>query len=129
MDIPMDVYDKAEALASTIANSKEFNEYRRYSGEVEHQPDACAILREYRARQFALELAEAAGQESEELNEALEDVCNRMEENALLSSFLTAEHNFCTMIKCMQDIFSRHLEGQDVFDFDNVELASSGYLN
>ena len=127
MDIPMDVYDQAEALAASIEKSKEFSEYRRYSGEVELRPDACAILREYRARQFALELAEAAGEESEELNNALEDVCDRMESDDLLSSFLTAEYNFCTMIRRMQDIFSRHLGGEEIFD--DAEIVSSGYLN
>lgn len=105
----MDVLDKTTALAISIRESREYNDFIQTKNEVEMSPGAADILREYRARQFALELAEIAGDGVDEINNALAEICDRMEEDELCSRYLDAEYNLICLIRNIQDIFSEQL--------------------
>ena len=105
----MDVLDKTTELAISIRESAEYTDFMTTKAEVEMSPDASAILREYRARQFALELAEIAGDGVDEINNALAEICDRMEEDELCSRYLDAEYNLICLVRNIQDIFSEQL--------------------
>jgi cell fate (sporulation/competence/biofilm development) regulator YlbF (YheA/YmcA/DUF963 family) len=126
----MDIFDKTAALAVSIKESSEYNEFLKTKAEIETAPKAREVLKEYRARQFALELAEIAGDGVEEVNDALAEICEVMEEDKLLSKYLTAEYNLCCLMQKIQDIFAQQLEitiDHGVIDTDVAE--NKGLLN
>ena len=105
----MDVLEKTADLAISIKESPEYSEFLETKNMVETSPRAREILKEYRARQFALELAEIAGEGVDEVNDALAEICETMEKDVLLRRYLAAEFNLVCMIQKMQDIFAEKL--------------------
>ncbi|MBQ1252415.1 MAG: YlbF family regulator [Firmicutes bacterium] len=105
----MDVLEKTADLAISIKESPEYSEFVETKNMVETSPKAREILKEYRARQFALELAEIAGEGVDEVNDALAEICAAMEEDVLLRRYLAAEFNLVCLVQKMQDIFAEKL--------------------
>lgn len=116
----MDIFDKTADLAVAIKESPEYCDFLETKAQVEMTPKARDILKEYRARQFALELAEIAGEGLDEVNDALAEICDIMERDNLLSRYLTAEYNLCCMIQRIQEIFADELN----LTFDGAVLES-----
>ena len=110
----MDIFDKTAALAVSIKESHEYSEFLETKSEIEMTPKAreekIKVLREYRARQFALELAEIAGDGVDEINDALAEICEVMEGDKLLSKYLSAEYNLCCLMQKIQEIFAEQLK-------------------
>lgn len=126
----MDIFDKTAALAVSIKESHEYSEFLETKSEIEVTPKAREILREYRARQFALELAEIAGDGVDEINDALAEICEVMEEDKLLSKYLTAEFNLCCLMQKIQEIFAEQLKismEHGIIETDGTE--KSRFLN
>lgn len=105
----MNVLEKTADLAISIKESPEYSEFLETQNMVETSPKAREILKEYRARQFALELAEIAGEGVDEVNDALAEICDAMEQDVLLRRYLAAEFNLVCLIQKMQDIFAEKL--------------------
>jgi cell fate (sporulation/competence/biofilm development) regulator YlbF (YheA/YmcA/DUF963 family) len=126
----MDIFDKTAALAVSIKESAEYSEFFETKSEIELTPKAKEVLKEYRARQFALELAEIAGDGVDEVNDALAEICEVMEEDKLLSKYLTAEYNLCCLMQRIQEIFAEQLEisiENNIIESDGIE--KTGFLN
>lgn len=126
----MDILDKTAALAVSIKESHEYSDFLETKSEIEVTPKAREILKEYRARQFALELAEIAGDGVDEINDALAEICAVMEEDKLLSKYLTAEYNLCCLMQKIQEIFAEQLEisiEHGIIESDGT--GKTGFLN
>lgn len=126
----MDIFDKTAALAVSIKESHEYSDFLETKSEIEVTPKAREILKEYRARQFALELAEIAGDGVDEINDALAEICAVMEEDKLLSKYLTAEYNLCCLMQKIQEIFAEQLEisiEHGIIESDGT--GKTGFLN
>lgn len=126
----MDIFDKTAALAVSIKESPEYSEYLKTKSEIDMTPKAKEILKEYRARQFALELAEIAGDRVEEISDALAEICEQMQGDKLLNQYLTAEYNLCCLMQKIQDIFAQQLElhvNHGLLENDNA--GSFGLMN
>lgn len=137
----MNIYDKTADLANSIRESREFSEYMETKAEIDSTPKAREILKEYRARQFALQLAEMSGEGVEAVNESLEEICGIMEQDTLLNRFLDAEYNLFNMMTKIRDIFAGQLNFPEVISGENseddedgpvyagAEYMSGGFLN
>lgn len=127
----MDILDKTADLAVSIKESPEYSEFVETKSLIEMTPKARDILKEYRARQFALELAEIAGEGVDEVNDALAEICETMEQDVLLRRYLTAEFNLFCLMQKIQEIFAEKLglqvEPQIAFEPDRGD--NGGYLN
>lgn len=126
----MDIFDKTAALAVSIKESPEYSAFLETKSEIDMTPRAREVLKEYRARQFALELAEIAGDGVDEVNDALAEICEVMEEDKLLSKYLTAEYNLCCLMQKIQEIFAEQLEislEHGIIEADAAE--KTGFLN
>ncbi|MGI5873991.1 MAG: YlbF family regulator [Bacillota bacterium] len=106
----MNIFEKTADLAVSIRQSREYSEFIETKKEIEKTPSARDILKEYRARQFALELAELAGDNFDEVSDALAEICDIMEEDDLLSRYLEAEYKLFHMMQRIQEIFAEKLE-------------------
>lgn len=127
----MDIYEKTADLALSIKESSEYNEYMEMENLVRENPEAREILNEYRAQQFALSLAELAGHSVDGMNDAFAEVCEMMENNALLRRYLNAETNLTCMIQRINRIFTEKL-GVSAVPFPMLEDVcedNGGYLN
>lgn len=126
----MNIFEKTEDLAVSLRESPEFKEFLETKSLIEATPKAREVLKEYRARQFALELAEIAGEGIDEVNDALAEICAAMEQDVLLSRYLTAEFNLFCLMKKVQEIFSDNLGllPDASADFPGIE-SHSGMLN
>ena len=123
----MDIYDKTADLAATIRDSEEYSDFIETSEKVEMSPAAREMLKEYRAKQFACELADMAGEDSESLRASLDDLCAEMEKDDLLRRYLSAEYNLYRMMEKIRDIFAEKLNLEPdtddyVYDEENVCL-------
>ena len=123
----MDIYDKTADLAATIRDSEEYSDFIETSEKVETSPDARALLKEYRAKQFACELADMAGEDSEGLRASLDELCVEMEKDDLLRRYLSAEYNLYRMMEKIRDIFAEKLNIESdsddyIYDEENVYL-------
>ena len=127
----MDIFDKTADLAISIKESPVYSEFVETKSQVEMTPKAREVLKEYRARQFALELAEIAGEGVDEVNDALAEICETMEKDVLLNRYLKAEFNLFCLMQKIQDIFAENLgmqvEPRLMFDAEHGE--NGGFLN
>lgn len=127
----MDIYEKTAELALSIKESSEYSEFMEMEKQVKQNPEAREILNEYRAQQFALSLAELAGQSPDAMNDAFAEICDMMEGNNLLRRYLNAETNLTCMMQRVQQIFMENL-GVSAVAYPMLEDAcedAGGYLN
>ncbi len=124
----MDIYDKTADLAATIRDSEEYSDFIETTEKIETSPDARALLKEYRAKQFACELADMAGEDSESLRESLDELCAEMEKDDLLRRYLSAEYNLYRMMEKIRDIFAEKLSLEPDSE-DYIIDEESLYLN
>lgn len=128
----MNIFDKTADFAKSLRESPEYVAYLEIKMQVEMKAEANEILRDYRARQFALELAEISGEGIEEISDALADVCAKMEQDTLLNRYLDAEFELHCLITKIQNIFAENMgtASGEVFSFDGyAEKSNSGFLN
>lgn len=127
----MNILDKTADFARSLRESPEFLRFEEIKSEVEKKSECCEILREYRARQFALELAEISGEGVDEVSDALADICAQMEQDALLERYLRAEFDLHCLMTKIQTVFAENMgvTAGEYFSLDGVEKSRSGFLN
>ena len=128
----MDIYDKTAELAVSIRESKIFSEFIKTKAEVEMTPQARDILSEYHARQFAMELADMAGEDNSSVSDALAEICEVMEGDALLSRYLRAELDLFHMMHRIRAIFAEKLEmtdGDEEEEYESIDAETNIYFN
>lgn len=128
----MDIFDKMADFAKSLRESPEYVAYQEIKMQIEMKTEASELLREYRARQFALELAEISGEGIDEVSDALADICAKMEQDALLNRYLDAEFELHCLLVKIQNIFTENMgmASSEVFTLDgHGEKGRSGFLN
>lgn len=127
----MNILDKTADFARSLRESPEFLRFEEIKSEVEKKSECYEILREYRARQFALELAEISGEGVDEVSDALADICAQMEQDALLERYLRAEFDLHCLMTKIQTVFAENMgvTAGEYFSLDGVEKNRSGFLN
>ena len=126
----MDIYDKVADLALSIRETPEFSEWLEVKELIEQTVEEKTILQKYRTCQLAMEfagLSDTSDTYLESVRDELDDICDIMERNPLLSRYLDAEECFCNMLNRMHQIFAKNIEFpvEELF----VVNETGGFLN
>ncbi|MEG0874640.1 MAG: YlbF family regulator [Clostridiales bacterium] len=106
----MNIYDKTEDLALSIKESCEYGDFLKCKGAIAKNPQAVAMLKEFRQYQIALEFAKISGEGVDEVNAALEAISLEMGNDVEIGEYLTAEYNLSRLIQKIQSILTGELE-------------------
>lgn len=100
---------KMEELLQQIKYTNEYIQYQNLLQRVKGQPDLFRRIGEFRRRSLAVQMweGEAFIHENNEVQKEFSDLQN----NGLAGEFFAAEHQYCGMIKRLQN---RFLEGAQI---------------
>lgn len=98
-----------EQLVAAMRRSQEYNQYQSLLDAVKQRPELYQRIGEFRRRNIVFQMTDH-GNVIEENNE-LQKEFSDLKANGLANEFMAAEHQYCRMIKSLQDYF---LENVDV---------------
>lgn len=108
----VNVVEKADALASAIAESKEYKEYINLLKHIQGEPDLYSRFNEYRRRSFEIQVSS----DVDAVNQ-LENLRAEFSEfltNSKVSRVLSAEQVFCKMMRQVNAKIMESIEEMDV---------------
>lgn len=90
-------------LIEAIKNTKEYNQYSNLLEHVKNQPELYRRIGEYHRRSLVMQMTESENfiHENNKLQKEFYDLQN----NTLSNEFFAAEHQYCVMIRKIQDEF------------------------
>lgn len=98
-----------EDLVVKMKSTQEYNQYQSLLGRVKAQPDLYRRIGEYRRRSLWVQMKDGEDFISE--NNNLQNEFQDLQNNGLANEFLAAEHQYCGMVKQIQNQF---LEGVEI---------------
>ncbi len=114
----VNIYDKANELASLIKQSEEFKAYKNIKDEVFAEESNKKMITDYQKMQFEAQAAMMTGQQPpEELLEKLRKMGEVLQFNPKITEFFAAEYRFNTLISDIYKIIGEAAEvGKDLFE-------------
>ncbi len=106
----MDIYDKAADLAKSIKESAEYKSLLETKANIIGRFHTMEVLKEYRQRQFEVQLAQIAGEDFSEDETEVEALYDLMANDPNINDYLTAEYNFTRLMQDIQTILVEGLE-------------------
>lgn len=107
----MSVYDKAHALAKSIKQSEEYLNFKKAKEKLEKDPNNFEMLKNFRRKQWEVQLSEVAGEEVEtDKKQYLEKTYQLLSLNPSTNEFLNAEFRLARMVNDIQRILAEALE-------------------
>lgn len=101
----MEPYDRAHELARALARSTEYNDFRLNRAKLESNPTNLDMLRDFRRRQLALEMALMSGKEPElSTKQAFGESCRIIGLNPTITAYLAAEARVARLLQDIQKI-------------------------
>lgn len=97
-----------EELVKSIRSSQEYNQYQNLLDNLKKQPEIYQRIAEFRRRSIALQVSDEG--QSIEANNVLQKEFADLQTNGLANEFMAAEHQYCQMIKSLQNYFLDHLD-------------------
>lgn len=97
-----------EHLIETIKGTQEYNQYQVLLSQVRSHPDIYRRIGEFRRRSIYFQMTDHANPIEE--NNALQKDFADLQANGLANEFMAAEHQYCTMIKKLQEYFLSQLD-------------------
>lgn len=95
----VNVYDKANELASLIKQSEEYKEYNRIKDEVYEDEQNKRMIKDYKKLQFEAQAAYLTGQEPEkDLMDKIQKMGEVLQFNPKITEFFTTEYKFNTLV-------------------------------
>ena len=95
----VNVYDKANELASLIKQSEEYEEYTKIKDEVYEDEQNQRMIKDYKKLQFEAQAAYLTGQEPEaELMNKIQKMGEVLQFNPKITEFFSAEYTFNTLV-------------------------------
>lgn len=95
----VNVYDKANELASLIKQSEEYKEYSRIKDEVYEDEQNKRMIKDYKKLQFEAQAAYLTGQEpNKELMDKIQKMGEVLQFNPKITEFFSAEYRFNTLV-------------------------------
>ena len=95
----VNVYDKANELASLIKQSEEYKEYTKIKDEVYEDEQNQRMIKDYKKLQFEAQAAYLTGQEPEaELMNKIQKMGEVLQFNPKITEFFSAEFKFNTLV-------------------------------
>ena len=96
-------------LINALKGTSEYNQYHNLLEHIKSQPELYNRISEYRRRSLAMQMSDSENfiHENNKLQKEYYDLQN----NALSNEFLSAEHQYCVMVRNLQNKF---LEGTGI---------------
>jgi cell fate (sporulation/competence/biofilm development) regulator YlbF (YheA/YmcA/DUF963 family) len=108
----MDVLNKAQELAEALENSEELLKMREAEQRMSEDQDAMSLMQEFRRKQMDVYNVQVAGQiPSEELEQEMENISKRLQENPLISDYITAQEKVGRILEYINSAISQVLQG------------------
>jgi cell fate (sporulation/competence/biofilm development) regulator YlbF (YheA/YmcA/DUF963 family) len=118
----MEVYDRAHELARALARSNEYRDFRLCRAKLESNSSNLEILKDFRRKQVAMELALMSGKAPEEADKkAYEESYRIISLNPTITAYLAAEERVARMLRDIQKILLESLPewGKEEQQIDN----------
>lgn len=96
-----------EQLVEAIRQSQEYNHYQSLLEKVKKHPEIYRRIGEFRRRSILFQVSDHVNAIDE--NNALQKEFADLQNNGLANEFMAAEHQYCQMIRGLQDYFLDHL--------------------
>lgn len=106
----MEIYDKAAELAKSIRESAEYKNFQESKSNILSRLQTMEVLKEYRQRQFEVQLAHIAGEDATDDETEIEALYELMADDPEINEYLTAEYNFTRLMQDIQNILMEGLE-------------------
>jgi Protein of unknown function (DUF964). len=96
-------------LINALKGTSEYNQYHNLLEHIKSQPELYNRISEYRRRSLAMQMSDSENfiHENNKLQKEYYDLQN----NALSNEFFSAEHQYCVMVRNLQNKF---LEGTGI---------------
>ncbi len=102
-----------EELVKSMKASQEYNQYQNLLANLKNRPEIYQRIAEFRRRSIALQMSDEG--QSIEANNALQKEFADLQTDGLANEFMAAEHQYCQMIRKMQNYFLDHLDLETSF--------------
>ncbi len=114
----VNIYDKANELASLIKQSEEYKEYNRIKEEVYEDEQNKRMIKDYKKLQFEAQAAYLTGQEPEkDLMDKIQKMGEVLQFNPKITEFFSAEYKFNTLVSDLYKIIGDACDvGANMFD-------------
>ena len=109
-----DILEKARALAEAISESAEIAAFREKEIAMFNDEQAKLIIEEFQDKQKDIYAAQMQGEElTEEQTNAVNEIEARMQNNTKISEYMEAEKQFESIMKSVNLIIMRALNGEE----------------
>ncbi len=92
-----------EEIAKKLPTTKEYNQYKDMLSRVKEHPDLYYRIGEFRRRSIELQMSGAGN--TIQANNELQNEFRDLQNNALSGDFFAAEHQYCRLIRKLQNRF------------------------
>lgn len=96
-------------IVQQIKSTKEYNQYQSLLERIKSQPELYRRIGEFRSRSLYVQMKD--GEEFIAENNNLQNEFQDLQNNGLANEFLAAEHQYCSMVRQIQN---RFLEGVQI---------------
>lgn len=90
-------------VTKKLPMTKEYNQYKNLLDRLKLQPDLYRRVGEFRRRSVAMQIEDAGN--AIHANNALQNEFMDLQNNSLVNDFFIAEHQYCRMIRELQECF------------------------
>lgn len=97
-----------EQLINAVKRSQEYNQYQNLLASLKRQPELYQRVAEFRRRSISLQLADNVNMI--DANNGLQKEFADLQTNGLASEFMVAEHQYCQLIRELQNLFLENLD-------------------
>ncbi len=110
----MAIKEKAHELAQEIINSSEYEEMKQAEQAVMNDDEASDLMEELESVQQRIQMAQMNGQEiDQQQQKKIQNLKARMQQNAKISDFLSAQQQFNEVMENVNEIISDALQGKE----------------
>ncbi len=110
----MAIKEKAHELAQEIINSSEYEEMKQAEQAVMNDDEASDLMEELESVQQRIQMAQMNGQEiDQQQQKKIQNLKARMQQNAKISDFLSAQQEFNEVMEDVNEIISDALQGKE----------------
>lgn len=96
-----------EQLIDTVKKSQEYNQYQNLLEDLKKYPQLYQRVGEFRRRSLSFQMTEHANAIEE--NNALQKEFADLQTTGLANEFMAAEHQYCQMVRKLQEHFLEEL--------------------
>lgn len=90
-------------IVMKLPETKEYNQYKNLLDRLKAQPDLYRRVGEFRRRSIGIQLGDENN--AVHANNELQNEFRDLQNNGLVSDFFVAEHQYCRMIRDLQEKF------------------------